>query len=149
MNGPEYLRIGDAERDQMTTALHEHFAQGRLTSEELEERLDATLSAKTVGELRAVSRDLPDSQVMPTADAAAVRRFRPRVGLLLLFVAAMVALTSLAGPWWAPLVVLRVLFTVALIRMFVGFRRGRRFHRHHGMYGRGPVPHWQRPYSHE
>jgi hypothetical protein len=53
------LRVGDAERDEVTTALHEHFAQGRLTRDELDERLTTTLSAKTVGDLRAVTRDLP------------------------------------------------------------------------------------------
>jgi hypothetical protein len=55
----EQLRVGDAERDEVTTALHEHFAQGRLTRDELDERLTATLSATTVGDLRAVTRDLP------------------------------------------------------------------------------------------
>ncbi|MGH3381957.1 MAG: DUF1707 SHOCT-like domain-containing protein [Actinoallomurus sp.] len=53
------LRVGDAERDEVATALHEHFAQGRLTRDELDERLTATLSAKTVGDLREVTRDLP------------------------------------------------------------------------------------------
>lgn len=55
----EQLRVGDAERDEVTTALHEHFAQGRLTREELDERLTAALSARTVGDLRAITRDLP------------------------------------------------------------------------------------------
>jgi hypothetical protein len=55
----EQLRVGDAERDEVTTALHEHFAQGRLTRDELDERLTATLSARTVGDLREVTRDLP------------------------------------------------------------------------------------------
>lgn len=53
------LRVGDAERDEVTEALHEHFAQGRLTRDELDERLTATLSARTVGDLRKVTRDLP------------------------------------------------------------------------------------------
>jgi hypothetical protein len=55
----EELRVGDAERDEVATALHEHFAQGRLTRDELDERLTTTLSARTVGDLRAVTRDLP------------------------------------------------------------------------------------------
>ncbi|MEV5748804.1 DUF1707 domain-containing protein [Actinoallomurus sp. NPDC052308] len=55
------LRIGDAERDAVASALHEHFAQGRLDREELDERLSATLAAKTVGDLRQVARDLPAS----------------------------------------------------------------------------------------
>lgn len=59
------LRVGDAERDEVTAALHEHFAQGRLTREELDERLTATLSAKTVGDLRAVTRDLPGPPPAP------------------------------------------------------------------------------------
>ncbi|WP_084957786.1 DUF1707 SHOCT-like domain-containing protein [Thermoactinospora rubra] len=53
------LRIGDAERDEAMAALREHFAQGRLTREELDERLDLALSAKTAGELARVTADLP------------------------------------------------------------------------------------------
>ncbi|MFI7463506.1 DUF1707 domain-containing protein [Nonomuraea sp. NPDC049646] len=55
------LRIGDAEREQTMAALREHFAQGRLTHEELDERLDRTLAAKTVRDLSQVTADLPGS----------------------------------------------------------------------------------------
>ncbi|WP_433354409.1 DUF1707 SHOCT-like domain-containing protein [Microtetraspora malaysiensis] len=55
------LRIGDRERDEVTGALHDAFAQGRITREELDERLDATLAAKTEGDLRRVTADLPDA----------------------------------------------------------------------------------------
>ncbi|GGK72668.1 hypothetical protein Sme01_07880 [Sphaerisporangium melleum] len=55
------LRIGDAERDEVTATLREHFAQGRLTREELDERLDAAFAARTAGELRRVTADLPAS----------------------------------------------------------------------------------------
>ncbi|MFC7583365.1 DUF1707 domain-containing protein [Nonomuraea antimicrobica] len=53
------LRIGDAEREQTMADLREHFAQGRLTHEELDERLDQTLAAKTVRDLAQVTADLP------------------------------------------------------------------------------------------
>ncbi|WP_165977588.1 DUF1707 SHOCT-like domain-containing protein [Nonomuraea diastatica] len=53
------LRIGDAEREQTMAALREHFAQGRLTHEELEERLDRTLAAKTARDLVSITADLP------------------------------------------------------------------------------------------
>ncbi|TMR99298.1 DUF1707 SHOCT-like domain-containing protein [Nonomuraea basaltis] len=53
------LRIGDAEREQTMAALREHFAQGRLTHEELDERLDRTLTAKTGRDLAQVTSDLP------------------------------------------------------------------------------------------
>jgi hypothetical protein len=55
----EELRVGDTERDEVTSALHEHFAKGRLSQDELDERLTATLSARTVGDLREVTKDLP------------------------------------------------------------------------------------------
>jgi hypothetical protein len=59
MASPEDLRIGDRERDEVTGLLHDAFAQGRITREELDERLDATLSARTTGDLRRVTADLP------------------------------------------------------------------------------------------
>ncbi|MER5646769.1 DUF1707 domain-containing protein [Streptosporangium sp. NPDC002524] len=55
------LRIGDAERDVAMESLREHYVQGRLTREELDERLELTLSARTGGELARVSADLPGS----------------------------------------------------------------------------------------
>ncbi|GAA1502961.1 DUF1707 domain-containing protein [Sphaerisporangium rubeum] len=61
------LRVGDAERDAVMTALREHFAQGRLTHDELDERLGATLAARTAGELRQVLADLPVTAPSPQA----------------------------------------------------------------------------------
>jgi len=59
------LRIGDAERDAVTEALHEHFAMGRLTRAELDERLGAALGAKTERDLREVLADLPAPHGLP------------------------------------------------------------------------------------
>ena len=57
------LRVGDADRDAAAAALGEHFAQGRLTLDELNARLDATLTATTHGELSQAAHDLPDLTV--------------------------------------------------------------------------------------
>lgn len=65
MTTPEDLRVGDAERDAVAVALHDHFAQGRLDRAELDDRLGATLSAKTMGELRKITRDLPEPTGLP------------------------------------------------------------------------------------
>jgi hypothetical protein len=54
------MRAGDADREAAAAALAEHFAQGRLTLDELITRLDATLTATTHGELTEAARDLPD-----------------------------------------------------------------------------------------
>jgi DNA-binding MarR family transcriptional regulator len=59
------VRAGDADRDAAAAALGEHFAQGRLTLDELDARLDATLTAATHGELSQAARDLPDLTVLP------------------------------------------------------------------------------------
>lgn len=65
------IRIGDAERDAVMVALHDHFAAGRLDRGELDERLDAALSAKTRGDLRAPVRDLPAPTGLPAPEEAA------------------------------------------------------------------------------
>jgi hypothetical protein len=53
------LRIGDADREATAAALREHFAQGRLTLEELVARLDAVLTATMQTEIAQTTRDLP------------------------------------------------------------------------------------------
>jgi hypothetical protein len=56
--GPD-RRIGDADREATAAALREHFAQGRLTLEELIARLDAALTATVQSEIAQTTRDLP------------------------------------------------------------------------------------------
>jgi hypothetical protein len=63
------LRASDAERERTATLLRDHAASGRLTPEELDERLDVAYAARTVGDLDALVRDLP-------ADADAPRSAR-------------------------------------------------------------------------
>jgi len=53
------LRVSDAEREHAATELREHLAEGRLTLDELAERLDGIYAARTRGELDAISADLP------------------------------------------------------------------------------------------
>ena len=55
------MRVGDAERDAAANELREHFASGRLTQDELNERLDQTFAAKTRGDLSGLFIDLPSS----------------------------------------------------------------------------------------
>jgi DNA-binding PadR family transcriptional regulator len=56
--GPD-LRAGDADREAAAAALGEHFAQGRLTLDELLARLDATFTATLQSEIAHATRDLP------------------------------------------------------------------------------------------
>ncbi|GLX95709.1 DUF1707 domain-containing protein [Herbidospora sp. NBRC 101105] len=54
------MRASDADREKVAAALREHMVEGRLNAEEFGERLEAAYAAKTFGELRVLTRDLPD-----------------------------------------------------------------------------------------
>jgi Domain of unknown function (DUF1707) len=64
------VRVGDAERDAVAAQLRDHYADGRLTLDELNERLDLAFAAKTKADLNEVMRDLPHV-ARPTAGATA------------------------------------------------------------------------------
>jgi hypothetical protein len=74
------LRIGDAERDAVAADLGEHYAAGRLSLDELHERLSAAFAAKTYGQLTHIMDDLPGPGRLPGVAAAVhpPRVVRPR-----------------------------------------------------------------------
>jgi hypothetical protein len=53
------MRASDADRERVAEVLRQAAGDGRLTLEELDERLDAVYAAKTYAELEPVTRDLP------------------------------------------------------------------------------------------
>ncbi|HVE92873.1 MAG TPA: DUF1707 domain-containing protein [Actinomycetota bacterium] len=53
------MRASDADRDAAAATLRDHFAVGRLTLDELAERLEVAVAATTTQELQAVTHDLP------------------------------------------------------------------------------------------
>lgn len=59
------LRASDAERDAAIERLRHHGSVGRLSMDELTERIDAALEAKTLGQLDALFVDLPDEPRPP------------------------------------------------------------------------------------
>jgi Flp pilus assembly protein TadB len=61
----ESLRASDADRDAVTDRLREAAGEGRLEPEELEERVDAALRARTYGELTRLVADLPRKSTTP------------------------------------------------------------------------------------
>jgi hypothetical protein len=72
MADPGQIRVSDAERERLVEELHEHTVSGRLTAEELDERLGAVYAARTRADLDALCTDLPVSTV--AARAALVER---------------------------------------------------------------------------
>ncbi|MBX6382415.1 MAG: DUF1707 domain-containing protein [Microbispora sp.] len=63
------MRASDGDRDRVAAALREHMAEGRLTVDEFNERLEQVYQSRTYGELAKITSDLPDIDLnrMPAA----------------------------------------------------------------------------------
>jgi hypothetical protein len=75
MPEPSKLRVSDEQREQAAAEIREHFAAGRLTQEELDERVQAAYQASTEDELKAVLSDLP---MLPVTRAQQMAELRER-----------------------------------------------------------------------
>jgi Domain of unknown function (DUF1707) len=73
MANGDHLRIGDADREATAASLREHYAAGRLSLEEFNERIDAAFAATTQAQLRRITSDLPHAAV-PRAPAPVTAR---------------------------------------------------------------------------
>jgi hypothetical protein len=66
------LKVSDQERERAAQQLRDHFAAGRLTEEELDERVQQAYSARTEGQLRPLLEDLPQLPLSPRDQKAAL-----------------------------------------------------------------------------
>lgn len=71
------VRIGDAERERAATNIREHYASGRLSLEEFQQRLDAVFAAKTDMDLAKITRDLPHSDPYAAPWPPSSQPYRP------------------------------------------------------------------------
>ncbi len=67
---PGGLRASDEQRERAAQEFREHFAAGRLTDEELSDRVQAVYRAHTEDELRALRADLPMLPITPAQHRA-------------------------------------------------------------------------------
>ena len=120
------LRIGDAERDRAISALGDHFAAGRLNTEEFEQRVDQAIRARFSEDLEPLFVDLPrtaepntESQSHQRSDAtlawSPVVWFAP-----LIVICAVVAAVILSAPW--------LVWMFIWVFLITGFFRHRRRH---------------------
>lgn len=93
---PIDLRVGDAEREHVAGRLRTAHAEGRLDSEELQQRIDRCLSARTAGDLRALVADLP-SEPPANPDAGSMRRGHLRAPAWVPLIVAVWVALALAG----------------------------------------------------
>jgi hypothetical protein len=125
MPDDDTLRASDEQRERAAQEIREHFAAGRLTDEELSDRVQAAYAARTQGDLNAVLADLPRLPASPAerkAELAARRGQLQRrmlqeagggVGTIAICTGIWVA-SGASGFFWPIFVVLAVL--VPLLR---------------------------------
>jgi hypothetical protein len=68
LSGPadhSLMRVSDSDREQAADVLREAAGHGRITMDELDERLELAYAAKTYADLAAVTRDLPGPAQAP------------------------------------------------------------------------------------
>ena len=130
---PGAFRVGDAERDAAVSALGEHFAAGRLTKDEFDERSGRAWSARYAGDLDELFTDLPQPVAVRTESRPSGRPAGPGrppwPKLLVMLPLAMMAIGGLlflivvTAPW--------LLFIVGMLFLFGGGpARRRRWHGH-------------------
>ena len=121
------IRVSDTDRDRVTAQLRDHFAAGRITPGELDERLSAALNAKTFGDLHRIMADLPGPVPAPLGAASP-----PLLALLTALL--------IPGTGWLLAAFVNVILLFWLMTFVVGafaFGRSQRRWHHHGG--------WQRP----
>jgi hypothetical protein len=93
------MRAGDKDRQQVVEQLGKHFAQGRLTVEEFDERAVRAHASVYLDELPALTADLP-GEPQPQPQQQYRRRARPQVrvpGLLVFLVALLLGWSMVAA----------------------------------------------------
>lgn len=126
--------VGDRERDRAAHELRRHYSEGRLTTDELAQRLEAALRARSGAQLRSALRDLPawrwseagtlrsPLRLLRNAAlvvAAVVMWLFVSVGLLIAFIAWLVA----NGPGLAGLLVFPLVWLAATWLLWRSSRR--------------------------
>jgi len=113
------LRASDAERERVAAALRRHHVDGRIDTEELQERLERAYAARTTGDLAPLLSDLPPEggprRARPTSRLPAPPLIAVAVAALLVLATAGAVAHGHPGPlpfvavllllrlaWWGP-----------------------------------------------
>ena len=141
------IRVSDADRDRVTGQLRDHFAAGRITPGELDERISAALGARTFGDLRRIMADLPGPTPAPLHAAPGplrvtpswtVRRRHPPFPPLILL--ALLAALLIPGTGWVLLAFVNVILVFWLMTFVAGALAFGRSHRRGDYPGGGQRP---------
>ena len=89
------LRASDDDRQRVIDALQRHTAAGRLTLDEFTDRVGDAYSARTLGDLEVITRDLPAATDPGAQDDAVPAHHPARRDLLVIFAVAAATLIAL------------------------------------------------------
>jgi hypothetical protein len=135
------LLVGDPERDRATHELQRHYREGRLSADELAQRLETALRARNAGQLRSALKELPGVERWAAPEAVRDALRSPArsvrnaailagtavvwlfwsIGVLMAFIAWLAA----NGPSLGALVVFPLLWFVASWVLWAGGKRRR------------------------
>ncbi|MGJ4133989.1 DUF1707 SHOCT-like domain-containing protein [Corynebacterium macclintockiae] len=130
MNEPSrrHIRISDVDRSNAISTLGEHFADGRLTMTEYEERVQQATAAVSEGELEQIFSDLPkleaSRELVPYYSAREIDRLyrsgrNVRLGLLLSTVIGSSALAILLNSIWEHSAILLLFIPAVFVMLYV------------------------------
>jgi hypothetical protein len=94
--GDPGIRASDADRERTVAVLQQEVGTGRLTLDEFAERSSAAYRARLLGELAALTRDLP--RAAPTGTPRAPHEPVPTLVAIALMLLMSLTLLALAGP---------------------------------------------------
>jgi len=151
MTGEPQTRASDQDRERTAVALGGHYAAGRLSLEEFQERLDQAYAAKTLGELGDLMADLPGNDLSqlpgqpggsplparrapgtvqaPGGSYPAVRRFwlAVTIGVFVIWL-----ISGASGGWWLVWAAVALAFILLRRRITGGGGPGRGCEHHQG-----------------
>jgi hypothetical protein len=128
-NSDPNLRVSDDDRNKVAEALSQHYSEGRLDANELKERLDQAIGAKTRGDLSGLMTDLPPLRTAVPEPHRHRRHVAVWAALILL-------IATVAFPWpalhwiWVPRLSW-VLFGICCLFVWRGLRRRRTYRDQH------------------
>ena len=101
MSNLDNLRVSEADREEASARLAEHYSTGRLSDDDYYERLDAVWSARVRADLEMLFTDLPKSAPQPPQAVHRPRQGRPRAfPLIACFLLVAIGLMVMGVPWW-------------------------------------------------
>jgi hypothetical protein len=123
------VRIGDAERDKAVSDLGDHFAAGRLSREEFDERADQAMQARFSTDLDPLFTDLPKTAAAPQQSWAPPRQAGgPPPWAYAMWLLPLVAIAAVVGGifFHAPFLLWALIWVTVILKVTGHKRRHRR-----------------------